>query len=231
MLRAVLFDFNGVLVDDEPLHCRLLREILAGEGIAVSEEEYYRRYLPMDAVDCFRVALIDHGQEPERERVAALVRRKLAAYEELEGTIELFPGARRIVQETAAQYPLGIVSGAFREEIERILSRHRLLDFFEIVVSAQEGGRGKPAPDGYLHAVDRLNEVLAPREPFQAEECLAVEDSMGGISAAHAAGMKCLAVASSYAPEDLGAADSVTLSLEDMTVARVERIFEVRSPR
>src|SRR5437870_2648545 len=113
MIQAVIFDFNGVLIDDEQVHFELFREVLAREGVELTSRRYHERYLGYDDRVCFEVALADAGQAADRERVEALVARKADRYvERAREGLRSFPGAIACVSAVAARWPVAICSGA-----------------------------------------------------------------------------------------------------------------------
>ncbi|HEV3166122.1 MAG TPA: HAD family phosphatase, partial [Isosphaeraceae bacterium] len=124
MIRAVIFDFNGVLVDDEQVHFELLREILAQEGIALSEDQYHQEYLGYDDRGCFETALLRAGQVAGRARVNDLIARKAARYVSVASAgLRVFPGAAQCLATLHRRWPVAICSGALRGEIEFALNQ------------------------------------------------------------------------------------------------------------
>lgn len=214
-LRAIIFDFDGVIADTEPLHFSALREVLSGIDISLTEREYYTDYLGFDDRGCFLAALQSHQRQASAGLLGELMERKAQAYlSAVKEHLAIFPGVRELVQDAAARYPLAIASGALRNEIELILEEAGLRKAFLHITSAEDVTRGKPAPDPFLHAMAGLN-----RQPAQPalipNDCLVIEDSLPGIRAARAAGMKVLAVANTHTAQDLGEADAITHSLAD----------------
>jgi HAD superfamily hydrolase (TIGR01509 family) len=224
MLRAVIFDFNGVIVDDERLHCRAFRRVLGEEGVDwFSETDYFGTYLGLDDRGCIAAVLTDDGRPPKPPEVDLLVERKAVYYfEELGRGIPLFPGVPELVARLAAEFPLAICSGARQREIEYILEASGLRRHFRVITSADAIHAGKPDPAGYLATLRALEESVAP---LAAAECLVVEDAPKGIEAAHAAGMRCLAVATSRPEAELRGADLVVASLGDVQTADLLPIF------
>lgn len=219
-VRAVLFDFDGVLVDSEPLHFGALRDALAPEGIHIDEEEYRRSYLAYDDRGSIRIALELHGLAPDDERIERMMARKTAAFEALIPEVPFFPGALELVRALALEVPVGIASGAIRAEIEAILQAGGLRDAFSAIVGAEDVRQGKPHPEPYLTAMARLDGGLQPRD------CLVFEDSMPGVAAARAAGMKVVAVTNSYPAAKLASADRVVESLAGLQPAMLRGLFE-----
>lgn len=209
-MRAVVFDFDGVLVDSEPLHFQAMRESLLPEGIAIETEEYYGRYLAYDDSGAIRLALEHHGIPRDAGRIEAVAARKARIFEQRLRQVPFFPGARELVRSLACEVPLGIASGARHEEIEAILTAGGLREAFRAIVGAEDVTQGKPHPEPYLRAVAQLAAATPGLEPPQ---CLAFEDSAPGVAAALAAGMKVVAVTNSYPAAKLSAAHRIVDSL------------------
>jgi beta-phosphoglucomutase-like phosphatase (HAD superfamily) len=221
-LRAVIFDFDGVLVNSEPLHFRALRESLLPEGIAIDEEEYAREYLAYDDRRAVRIALEYHGRPADAPHVAPIAERKAAIFDRMLADIPFFPGALELLRTLAAEFPLAIASGALRGEIEAVLGARGMRGLFAAVVGADDVTLGKPHPEPYLAAMNGL----APRAPgLRPGECLAVEDSMPGVASALAAGMKVVAVTNSYPAGKLSAAHAVVGSLADVEPPGLRALF------
>ncbi|HMX26777.1 MAG TPA: HAD family phosphatase [Blastocatellia bacterium] len=219
MLKAVLFDFNGVIINDEPLQLELFRRVLSEEGISITEEEYLARYLGYDNFKCFRAALTDAGREhlaADLSHVVALIARKTDYYlEAINDRFLLFPGVTKLARAVAAKYPMGIVSGAERKEIEYVLVRAGIRDCFQTIITSADLNSGKPDPEGYLKLLATLNSLNNFAPPILPEECLVIEDSRAGVQAAKNAGMRCLAVTNSYPAEQLAQANWIVAGLED----------------
>ena len=221
-MRAAIFDFDGVIANSEPLHFAALRDALRENGIAITEEEYYHRYLAYDDRGAIRLALEHHGATYDLDRLDVVAVRKAEIFEELLPTIPFFPGAAELVRDLAREIPLAIASGARREEIEAILEAGGLREAFRAIVGADDVSRGKPDPEPYLRAAARL----LPHAPdLKPEECVAFEDSVPGIAAARTAGMKVVAVTNSYPAEKLTAAHRVVASLEGLDSAGLRALF------
>ena len=221
-MRAIIFDFNGVIIDDEPLHLELFRAVLAEEGIALSDEDYRGKYLGYDDRGCFVAALTDAGREREANdaaTVAGLIERKAALYRAaIDERYLLFPGVVELVRRLAKKYLLAIASGALRGEIEMVLERGGVYDCFQAIIAAEDVVACKPDPEGYVKALAALNAGALP--PIQPGECLVIEDSIAGVEAAKRAGMRCLAVTNSYAAVELREADWIAGSLAEFDPER-----------
>ena len=226
MLRAVIFDFNGIIVDDEPIHFELFRRVLNEEGITLIEEEYYARYLGFDDRGAFTAAYREHGQPLRQPKLDELIARKAAYYQEdIRTKMRVFPGVESLIAVLARKLPLAIASGALRNEIEIILSSIGLFNAFRAIVSAEDVSRGKPEPEIFVTALARLNTSLDGEPAIGASECLVIEDSKEGIRGARQAGMKCLAVTNSHPPELLAEADSIIDSLEEVSLPQLEAMW------
>ena len=207
MIKALIFDFNGVVVDDEPIHMRMFQEALRDEGIGMSEEDYYRFYLGMNDKDCFTTVLKKMGRFSDRA-LRKMMRRKASLYMAyIAKHLIFFPGARSFIRRAARKYPLAIASGALRSEICYILGRGGLRKCFSVIVAAEDVRNGKPDPECFRLALKRLNATLGLS--LKPRECLVLEDSLEGISAAKKAGMQCLALATSHPAKKLKRADII----------------------
>ena len=222
MLRAIVFDFDGVIANSEPLHYRAFRDVLGESGITFQEKEYYDRYLGYDDVGVFKALAADRGLSWTVERIAGLARSKADTIEQLEQNASiLFPGAAAAIHRAAALMPLAIASGALGVEIRRVLDREGLSSCFKAIVAAEDTPVSKPAADPYRRALALLAEAVGA--PFPPAECVAVEDSPWGLESAQAAGLHTVAVAHTY---DRGAldADLVISSLDELDVATIARL-------
>jgi HAD superfamily hydrolase (TIGR01509 family) len=221
--RAIIFDFDGVIADSEPLHLAAFQQALEPEGIILTTEAYYADYLGYDDYDAIVAALREAGRPPTEESVQALMAAKAEHFLALvrEG-VRILPGVPVFVREAATRVPLAVASGALRREIELILAYAGLRKAFDAIVSAEDVSEGKPAPESFLLALERLQERVPNLTPG---DCLVIEDSRAGIEAARRAGMRCLAVTNSYPASELGAADVVVPSLEKVEWERVSALF------
>jgi beta-phosphoglucomutase len=221
-LRAAVFDFDGVLVDSEPLHYRSLRDALRPEGVEISEEEYLQVYLAYDDREAIRLALERHGEDPAPARRERIEARKVDIFARMIPEIPVFDGARDLVRALEQDMPLAIASGARHDEVDAILRGVGLRDAFQAIVGAEDAERTKPDPAPYVEAARRLAARTAGLAP---EECVAFEDSMPGIASALGAGMKVVGVAHSYPAERLRAAHRVVDSLVGLDTGALRRLF------
>jgi len=219
MTTAVLFDFNGVLVDDEDVHFEAFRRVLSVPGVTITHD-VYRRYLGYDDRGTI-VALLAHygrGADVGDDDLVRLVARKQASYAQLAGQHpRLGFGARALVQALRdAAVPLAIVSGARRAEIDAVLDASSLRGCFAAVVAAEDVARGKPDPEGYRLALARLEAAAGSRL-----HGVAIEDAPAGLQAARGAGLRCIGLATTCPAAELGGADEIVASLAALDVQRL----------
>ena len=225
-LKAVIFDFDGVIADTEPIHLSAFQLTLGGLGIPLTEEDYYAGYLAYDDKTFFKRFLNDRDYEYEEALIAELIERKTGHYDNLiEGNIEILPGVRGFIDKIAGKYRIAIGSGAMMGEIVDILEFAGIRGFFEVIVGAEDIENCKPAPDVYLEVIKRLNASASASEKISADECLVIEDSVSGIKAALSAGMKCLAVTNSYSADELSHAHMVRDSLGGVGIEDLNGLF------
>jgi beta-phosphoglucomutase len=230
MIQAILFDFNGVIIDDERIHLKAYREVFVAEGVSLTEEEYLP-CLGMDDAAFVRAAFLRAGRELTDERMRAVIDREHELHRALiKEDLPVPQGVVTFIKAAARQFQLGIVSMAERSEIDHVLSLASFGKVFSVFVSAAPGLRHKPAPDCYLRGLELINERCRAdrRLPLQAREYLAIEDAPPGIQAARAAGMRTIGVTNTVSESDLRAAgaDVVTASLSDWSVDAVHHLFD-----
>jgi beta-phosphoglucomutase len=203
MSRAILFDFNGVIVDDEPQHCEALIATLATYGYPLDRDGYYRDYLGFDDRECFRFTFGRMGRSLDDALLHEAIERKAVLYEQaIRASLELVPGAAEFIRAAAAAgHRMAIVSGALRREIELVLAASGLRTHFEFLIAAEDVSACKPDPEGYRTARQRLG--------LPAPACMVIEDSIPGLLAARAAGLRCAMITTSHRPDELTAADTV----------------------
>jgi beta-phosphoglucomutase len=216
-VQAIVFDFDGVLADSEPLHLRVYREILEPHGIHLDEATYRAKYLGFDDEGAFQQIAADNDLLLGDEEIELLITRKSRRFQEIVSSGDvLYPAAASCVRRLAAAWPIGIASGALRDEIELMLRGAGLHDAFRFIVSAGDTDRTKPEPDPYLRAAE-LHGV-----PPSA--CVAIEDSHWGLLSARAAGMRTIAITHTYPRSSLTEADTVVDSLDEITVEFVSNL-------
>ncbi len=229
MIRAVIFDLDGTLVDTEPLHYAAFNEVLRSDAIEIGFEDYTARLIGLNDRDCFATVLRENRGDAGEQHVAELIARKTAVYQAIIGERDvLYPGAEKFVRDCAQRFPLMIATGTLRAEAEAILRRGGLRELFLDVIAAEDVERGKPEPDGFIAALGRIGSLLRPRDPVLADECLVVEDTQAGIEAAHRAGMKVLALCHMAPESELASADVVRRSISNLDLDDVIHAFRGR---
>jgi HAD superfamily hydrolase (TIGR01509 family) len=228
-LKAVLFDFNGVIINDEPIHQQLIDEILIQENLRPQRGEYREVCLGRSDRTCIRDLLTRRGRVVNESYLTQLVIRKAEAYalqlEKLE-KLPLYPGLDDLIFQLRSQnLKLAVVSGAIRQEVEVVLNRANLAEYFTVIVAGDDITKSKPEPDGYLLAVERLNEKY-PDLNLQPSECLVIEDTPAGIEAGKRAGMQVVGVANTYPFHMLQRQTNWTVDfLCDLELERVQQMY------
>lgn len=230
MIKAILFDFNGVIIDDEALQMKAYQEVLAAEGVTFTEENYYSA-LGMDDKTFVRAQFERAGKDLTDDLLNSILEREAALHRAaIEESLPLFPGVETFIKAATRKYTLGVVSMARRADIEHVLERAHLKTAFDAIISAEDVESCKPDPACYNRAFlaldDKRHELgqlsLSP------QECLVIEDAPAGIESARGAGMRTLGVTNTVAEKALreAGADVVTHSLADWTIEAVHHVFD-----
>ena len=228
MIKAILFDFNGVIIDDETIQMKAYREVLQGHEIALTEELYFGA-LGMDDKTFVR-SMFEQAKKPLSNPVLEKVMdAKTELHRQMIEDLPLFPGVLTFLKAASREFELGLVSMANKAEVGYVFQRAQLTPLFSVIVTAEDASQCKPAPECYLAGLTKLNEKRQHERklPLLPSECLAIEDSPPGIQSARAAGMRTLGVTNTVpaaALRDAGA-DVVTASLADWTTDAVHRLF------
>ncbi len=225
MLAAVIFDFDGIIVDTEPIHYRAFQEILVPLGMGYSWDEYLRSYIGYDDRDAFRHLFLTKGKGLTDAGLQALIEEKGAAFQRIIASgIGPYPGVVELVRALSGDLPLGLCSGALPADIEPILGHLGIAGLFDAIVTAADVRASKPDPESYSLAVTRLA-AACPGSGIKPEYCLAIEDTPAGITSARGAGLKVMAVTNSYPAEELAGADRIVSSLADVELETIRDIF------
>ena len=218
MLNAVIFDFDGIIVDSEPMHYRAFQEVLVPVGVEFSWEEYCESYIGFDVRDAFREAFSNRDTNITPEQIAELTKRKARIFQQLvhDGQATPLPGAVELIKSIPRKLPVALCSGALKEDILPILGRLGIENAFRVIVTAEDTDKSKPDPAPYQLALEKLGLADA------AATTIAIEDTPAGIISAKSAGMKVLAVTNSYDQEFLMEADAVTDSLANVSRITLE---------
>lgn len=231
-LKAVLFDFNGVIINDEPLHDRLIEQLLIEENLRPDPVEFRQFCLGRSDRACLTDLLTRRGRIVTADYLDRLIARKSQAYQAQLATIEqlpIYPGLEDLIfQIRAARLPMAVVSGAVRSEIELVLERTHLRPYFAVIVAGDQIQTSKPDPEGYLLAVEQLNQ-LDPTLMLRPQNCLAIEDTFAGIQAAKAAGMQVVGVANSYPFHMMQRRANWAVDyLSQLDLERIRQVFAVK---
>jgi HAD superfamily hydrolase (TIGR01509 family) len=225
MLAAVIFDFDGIIVDTEPLHYKAFQEILVPRGLGYSWEEYLARYIGFDDRDAFREAYRAGGNSIDDQELRGLIEEKARAFQRIISTgVEPYPGVVELIRSISGNIPLGLCSGALPSDINPIIRQLGIADLFDVVVTAEDVAASKPDPASYALALARLG-VRFPDRPVTPETTLAIEDTPAGIASARGAGLRALAVTNSYPEEKLAGAFRVVASLAGIDLAGLRLLF------
>lgn len=218
MIEALIFDFDGVVVDSEPVHLACFQRVLAGVGVALSRDDYYSKYLGYDDHDCFMHVLTHAGRGFDEALLTRLTAEKTRLVQEtFRHSIQPLPGAVELMREAhSAGVAVAICSGALRDEIILAGTTVGAMPLVDVLVAAQDVQHGKPDPEGYRKALRLLSE-RRPR-PINPRACWVIEDSPAGIEAAKAAGCNVLAVLTSYDRPALAGADKIVHRLNEITL-------------
>jgi HAD superfamily hydrolase (TIGR01509 family) len=221
-LQAIVFDFDGVIANSEPLHLRAFQQTFADREITLTAADYYSRYLGYDDEGVFRHVAGDRGVAFTDDEVGALVARKGDCIQQLLSAGEvLFAGAADFIRQAAAAVPVAIASGAQRHEIEEILEATGLRGHFGVIVAAGDTVRGKPAPDPYARAFELLQ---GANMSLRLDRCVAIEDSRWGLDSARGAGLRCVAVMNSYPASELPGAELIVEGLHTLTLPMLHQL-------
>ena len=228
MIKAIFFDFNGVIIDDETIQMKAYEQVLSGHEIALTEELYFGA-LGMDDRTFVR-SMFDHAKKPLSDPLLEeVLGAKTDLHREMIEELPLFPGVLKFLKSASREFQLGLVSMANLNEVSYVFQRAHLTPLFSVIVTAEDASVCKPAPDCYLAGLTKLNEWRQHERllPLLASECLAIEDSPPGIQSAHAAGMKTMGVTNTVSENALreAGADVVTKSLADWGVEAVRLVF------
>lgn len=228
MIKAIFFDFNGVIIDDETIQMKAYEEVLKGHQITLTEELYFGA-LGMDDKTFVR-SMFQHAKKPITDSLLEEIQTaKTDLHRQMIEELPLFPGVQTFLKAASRDFELGLVSMANLTEVSYVFQRANLTPLFSVIVTAEDASVCKPAPDCYLKGLEKLNEKRQRERklPLLASECLGIEDSPPGIQSARAAGMRTLGVTNTVSADKLRAAgaDVVTASLADWTVDAVKRLF------
>jgi beta-phosphoglucomutase-like phosphatase (HAD superfamily) len=235
-LKAILFDFNGVIINDESIHEQLIKQLLLGENLTLTQGEYECTWFGKSDRACLRDLLNNRGRVVNEAYLTKLLHKKSEAYvQELEKLekLPIYPGLEDLVfrvrslqnvaDDNSHSIKIGLVSGAIRQEIDTVLQRANLTELFQVIIADDDISNSQSETDGYLLAVERFNQQF-PDLNLQPQECLAIKNSLIGVKAAKSAGMQVVGLANSYPFHMLQRCSNWTVDyLMDLEVERVFR--------
>jgi HAD superfamily hydrolase (TIGR01509 family) len=224
-LQAVVFDFDGVIANSEPLHLKAFQQALAEDGIGLTEDEYYARYLGYDDVGLLEALTRDRELPASSRYITEMVALKGNKLQQmLQAGDVLFPGAARFIREAADAVPIAIASGALRHEIHEILDGADLRSLFAVVIASGDTPQSKPSPAPYVLAFERLKEAAGV--DLDCRRCVAIEDSRWGLESARGAGLRCVGVTNSYAADELPGAELIVSGLDALTLDALDTLCQ-----
>ena len=225
MLTGVIFDFDGIIVNTEPLHYRAFQEVLVPLGLGYSWEEYMSSYIGFDDRDAFRASFKAAGLALDHERLGVLIGQKAEAFNRIISSgVEPYPGVVELILSLKGNVPVALCSGALRCDIDPILLQLNLSAAFDIIVTADDVAASKPDPASYRLAVYNLAAAF-PGNRIVPERCIAIEDTPAGIASAKGAGLVVLAVTNSYPSPVLVAAQRVVDTLKGLDYNDLSRVL------
>jgi len=225
MLRAVIFDFDGVIADSEPLHFEAFRRVLAERGVELSKEQYYGDYLGYSDVDCIKEMNRDFELSLDRSGCDELLYQKSVVFDELAAKSNtIIDGAAEFIDMLRGNgIMIAVCSGSLSDEILLALKSSGFADAFETIIAADDVSAGKPDPEGYLLALNRLNE--SGGQSIAADDCVVIEDSHWGLESARGAGMHTIAITNTYSESELADYAEITVAkLSDISIDSLEKL-------
>ncbi|MBT3200014.1 MAG: HAD family phosphatase [Phycisphaerales bacterium] len=224
-MDALIFDFDGVIVDSEPVHLATFQEVLRSEGINLSHDDYYEKYLGFDDYDCFKHVGEDFNKPFTEDKIRELTEAKTQlVLNVFQTSVTALPGAVELIRQTAQTgVPMAICSGSLRQEIEVASTSIGVRDCFQVIVAAEDVQKGKPDPEGYRLAIQQLA-PFAKSGP-EAVKTVVIEDSPAGIESARALGIQVLAVSTSYPTSELTSANRIVTSLTEITPTELNKMI------
>ena len=221
MLQAIVFDFDGIIADTEPIHWQAFVDVLRPHGVEFDYEQYLSQYIGYDDREAIGRACDDFGVPVDDARLGELIEAKGVALKSIVGRgVGVYDGVVELIRSAADQMPLAICSGALRSDIDLVLAGigdGALAGRFSAIVTADQVPRSKPDPYSYALAVQQLNRP--------ADSCLAIEDTAAGLISAKAAGLRTLAVTNTCGADQLAEADRIVDTLRGVDVSVLQSWF------
>jgi beta-phosphoglucomutase len=235
MLKAILFDFNGVVINDEPIHKELIDEILLSENLRPVAGEFQEYCLGRSDRAGLSNILASRGRMVTDDYINKLIETKAKAYRQKMANLEtlpIYPGLTDILSRIQTKnLQIGLVTGALRSEVQLILERAGIASYFSVIVAGDDIKASKPQPDGYLLAVERFNRLDFNLQ-LQPANCLAIEDTPAGIKAAKTAGMAVVGIANTYPFHMMQRQANWAIDrFWDLDLERIEQVFSMTHQR
>jgi len=218
MLKAVIFDFDGIIVDTEPIHFQAFQSVLQPLQLGYSWEQYLDKYIGFDDRDAFREVFASAGKLLGDSMLGELISQKAEVFERIvRQGVQPYPGVIELIKALSGSLPLALCSGALKRDIFPILEQFGLEGSFDAIVTADDVQKSKPDPESYLLTYQRLVD-LYHHSTIPPQECIAIEDTPAGITSAMGAGLNVIAITNSYPAERLTGALHITDTLEGVTI-------------
>ncbi|NOT46330.1 MAG: HAD family phosphatase [Acidobacteria bacterium] len=232
MIKAILMDFNGVVIDDESIQHDVYRELFKADGIDVTDEAYYSR-LGMDDKRFVASILEEAGKPSGIDTVLELTTAKTQKWRDtVASSMPLFSGIENFIRKMSREFALGLVSMSKREEIDFVLEKAGLIGCFSIIISAEEVSKCKPDPECYRKGFEQIDLVRISQGhlPMTHSECLVIEDSPPGVMAGKRADLQVLGVTNTVSANKLrkAGADWVAKNLDDWMPASIRGAFAAK---
>lgn len=219
MNLGILFDYNGVIANDEHLHEIAFQRVLAPLGINLTPDVYRAHFLGRTDLAGYESLRTTFPDILAAADLNELVKRKQAHYQELLPDADiLYPKVSEVLESLARQFRMVIVTSSFRNEVVPVLAQHHLDKLFSAIVTADMIKKSKPDPEGYLLGLAAIN--------LSATQVVVIEDSPSGVRAARNAGLKVIAVAQTSSPDRLNEADIIVDSVQKLTPELIHRIIQ-----
>lgn len=229
MIKAILFDFNGVIIDDEPIQMRVYQELLAAEGVELTDEDYAASH-GMDDVTFVKAAYERRNKTVDNKKLDEIIDAKFAKWREVVGDdLPLFKGIENFVEKLSHEFALGVVSMERGDQIQYVLDKAGMAKHFSVIVSATDVTACKPDPQCYRAGFNKLDlfRIAQGHLPMTHGECLVIEDTVPGIQSARAADLPALGVANTVSTDELrkAGAGAVANDLRDWMPESIRRVF------
>ncbi|MBN1788133.1 MAG: HAD family phosphatase [Sedimentisphaerales bacterium] len=224
MLKAFIFDFDGVIADSEPCHYAATNEVLAQFGVKLAQEDYYTNYLGYTDYELFEAVRKEEKADYKDISIEQLTEQKAKVFEKLikQGDC-IIDGISEFIEKLKKEkIRIAVNSGASLADINIMLTGASFENSFDIIVSADDVTKGKPDPESYLLTLEKLNDISDL--PISASQCVVIEDSRWGIISAKKAGMNVIAVTNSYPTEELKDAAIVVDSVREIDISQLHKL-------